>query len=59
MVKLFLNKKLELIQTVKFVKQLFRIQIKKGGKVLLWSQPQRSGESVLFPGAPHTWTYNF
>ena len=25
-------------QAVKFVKQLFRIQIQKGGKVLLWNQ---------------------
>ena len=33
-----LNSKLELIRTVKFFKQLFRIQIKKGGKVLLWKQ---------------------
>ena len=30
--------KLDLIRTVKFVKQLFRIQIQKGGKVLLWTQ---------------------
>ena len=34
----FLNSKLDLTQTVKFVKQLFRIQIQKGGKVLLWNQ---------------------
>ena len=33
-----MNSKLDLIRTVKFVKQLFRIQIKKGGKVLLWNQ---------------------
>ena len=38
MIKLFLNTKLDLILTVKFVKQLFRIKIKKGGKVLLWNQ---------------------
>ena len=38
LIKLFLNSKLDLIQTVKFVKQLFRIQIQKGGKVLLWNQ---------------------
>ena len=36
--KLFLDSKLDLIQTVIFVKQLFRIQIQKGGKVLLWNQ---------------------
>ena len=38
LIKLFLNSKLDLIQTVKFFKQLFRIQIQKGGKVLLWNQ---------------------
>ena len=38
LIKLFLNSKLDLIWTVKFVKQLFRIQIQKGGKVLLWNQ---------------------
>ena len=38
LIKLFLNSKLDLIQTVKFVKQLFRIQIQKGGNVLLWNQ---------------------
>ena len=38
LIKLFLNSKLDLIRTVKFVKQLFTIQIQKGGKVLLWSQ---------------------
>ena len=37
-VKLFLDSKLDLIPTVKFVKQLFRIQIQKGRKVLLWNQ---------------------
>ena len=36
--KLFLNSKLDLIQTVKFVKQLFKIQIQTGVKVLLWNQ---------------------
>ena len=36
--KLFLNSKLELIRTVKFVKQRFRIQILKGEKVLLWNK---------------------
>jgi hypothetical protein len=36
--KLFLNSKLNLIQTVKFVKQVFRIQIQKSRKVLLWDQ---------------------
>ena len=38
LIKLFLNSKLDLIWTAKFVKQLFRIQIQKGGKVLLWNQ---------------------
>ena len=38
LIKLLLNSKLDLIPTVKFVKQLFRIQIQKGGKVLLWNQ---------------------
>ena len=38
LMKLFLNSKLNLIQTVKFVKQLFRIQIQKSRKVLLWDQ---------------------
>jgi hypothetical protein len=38
LIKLFLNSKLDLIQTVKFFKQLFTIQIKKGKKVLLWNQ---------------------
>jgi hypothetical protein len=37
-IKLFLNSKLDLIGTVKFVKQLFLIQIQKGRKVLLWNQ---------------------
>ena len=38
LIKLFLNSKLDLIQTVKFVKELFRIQIQNGEKVLLWNQ---------------------
>ena len=38
LIKLLLNSKFDLIPTVKFVKQLFRIQIQKGGKVLLWNQ---------------------
>ena len=38
LIKLFLNSKLDLTWTVKFFKQLFRIQIQKGGKVLLWNQ---------------------
>ena len=38
LIKIFLNSKLDLIRTVKFVKQLFRIQIQKGWKVLLWNQ---------------------
>ena len=37
LIKLFLNSKLDLIGTVKFVKQPFRIQIQKGKKVLLWN----------------------
>ena len=36
LIKLFLNSKLDMIQTDKFVKQQFGIQ--KGGKVLLWNQ---------------------
>ena len=36
--KLFLNSKLDLIRISKFVKQLFRIQIKKDRKVSLWNQ---------------------
>ena len=36
LIKVFLNSKLDLIQIVEFVKQMFRIQ--KGGKVLLWDQ---------------------
>ena len=55
LIKLFLNSKLDLIWTAKFVKQLFRIQTKKGGKVLLWNQVKYG--SLLF------WTgfrsYNF
>jgi hypothetical protein len=38
LIKLFLNSKLDLIQTVRFVKQLFIIQIQKGEKVLLGNQ---------------------
>jgi hypothetical protein len=38
LIKSFLNSKLDLFRTAKFVKQLFRIQIQKGGKVLLWNQ---------------------
>ena len=38
MILLFINSKLDLIRTVKFVKLLFRTQIQKGGKVLLWNQ---------------------
>ena len=38
LMKLFLNSKLDLIQTVKFFKPLFRIQIQKGWRVLLWNQ---------------------
>ena len=38
LIKLFLNSKLDLIQTVKFVKQLSRIQNKKDEKSLLWNQ---------------------
>ena len=38
LIKLFLNSQLDLIGTVTFVKELFRIQIQKGGKVLLWNQ---------------------
>ena len=38
LIQLFQNSKVDLIRTVKFVKELFRIQIQKGGKVLLWNQ---------------------
>ena len=38
LIKLFLISKRNLIRTVKFFKQLVRIQIQKGGKVLLWNQ---------------------
>ena len=39
LIKLFLNSKLDLIRAFKFVKQLFRIQIKKCGKYyVLWNQ---------------------
>jgi hypothetical protein len=44
-IKLFPNSKLYFIQTVKFVKQLFRIQIQKGGKVLLWNQVKSKMEA--------------
>ena len=63
LVKSFLNSKLNLIQTVKFVKQLFRIQIQKGGRVLLWNQVKSRMEacySELLLEAP-LWPalYNF
>ena len=63
LIKLFLNSKLDLIRTVKFVKQLFTIQIQKGGKVLLWNQVKSRMEacySELVLGAP-LWPalYNF
>ena len=32
LIKLFLNSKIDLIRTLKFVKKLFRIQIQKSGK---------------------------
>ena len=38
LIKLFLNNNFDFIRTVKFVKQLFRIQIQKFRKVLLWNQ---------------------
>ena len=37
LIKLFQNSKLDLFPTVKFVKQLFRTQIQKGWKGLLWN----------------------
>ena len=43
LIKLFLDSKLDLIGTVKFVKQLFRIQI--GEKVLLWNQSKSRMEA--------------
>ena len=39
LIKLFLNSKLDLIRAIKFVKQLFRIQIQKDGKVLHTLEP--------------------
>ena len=43
LIKLFLNSKLDIIQTVKFVKQQFGIQ--KGGKVLLWNKVKSRKEA--------------
>ena len=45
LIKLFLNSKLDIIRTIKFVKQLFIIQIQKGGKVLLWNQVKSKMEA--------------
>jgi hypothetical protein len=45
LIKLFLNGKLDLIQTAKFVKQLLKIQIPKGGNVLLWNQVKSKMEA--------------
>ena len=56
LIKLFLNSKLDLIQTAKFVKQQFRIQIQKNGKVLLWNQVKSRMEAcyseLILPTAP-------
>ena len=59
LIKLFQNSKLDLIQNVKFVKQLFRIQIKKGGQVSLWNQVKSKMEAcyselVLHSGKEHS-----
>jgi hypothetical protein len=45
LIKLFLNSKLDLIRPVKFVKQLFKIQIQKGKKVLFWNQVKSRTEA--------------
>jgi hypothetical protein len=45
LIKLFPNSKLVLIRIVQFVKQLFRIQIQKGGKGLLWNQVKSTMEA--------------
>ena len=54
LIKLFLNSKLVLIRSVKFVKQLIIIQ--KGGKVLLWNQVKSRMEAcyseLILPTAP-------
>ena len=62
LIKLFQNSKLDLIQNVKFVKQLFRIQIKKGGQVSLWNQVKSKMEACyselgsLKHGLLYKWT---
>ena len=48
LMKLFLNSKLNLIQTVKFVKQLFRIQIQKGRKVFLCNEVKSRMEAYYY-----------
>ena len=45
LIKSFLNSKLDLIPTAKFVKQLFIIQILKGGKVLFGNQVKSKMEA--------------
>jgi len=57
LIKLFLNSKLDLIRTAKFVKQLFGIQIQGGGGVLLWNRVKsrmeassNQDDSWAFPG---------
>ena len=45
LIKLFPNNKPDLIGTVKLDKQLFRIHIQKGEKVLLWNQVKSSKEA--------------
>ena len=45
LIELFLNSKLDLIRTAKFVKQLLRIQIPKGGNVLHWNQVKSKMEA--------------
>ena len=58
LIKLF-NSKLDLIQTIKFVKQLLKIQIQKGRKVLLWNQVKSRMEAcyselvLVFLWLPH------
>ena len=63
LIKLFLNSKLDFIRTVKFVKQLFRIQIQKGGKVLLWNKVKFGMEAcyskLVLPLSIHFLTFPF
>ena len=48
LIKLFVNGKLDTIRTVKFVKQLFIIQIQIGRKVILWNQVKSRIEASYY-----------